>query len=196
MGENICPAPRSSCQCLNEMYFVGRGLVPRLGYNMFSQRKHPRLDQNLYQYPCHPCSLTIAVKGRQEVFGPLHDEFTKEAINILEQYGKTHGMPLHIALFMPDHVHICAEASPHRSLIDFMGEWKNLTTRLSWQYGHQDILWQTSFFDHFLRKEENISTVVRYILNNPLRAKLATHWWEYPYWYSNQYTIEQLKNFE
>ena len=163
---------------------------------MLSQRKHPRLDQALYQYPSHPCSLTIAVKDRQEVFGPRHDEFTKEAINLLAQYVKTYGVPLHVALFMPDHVHICAEASLQKSLIHFIGEWKNLTTRLSWQYGHHGVLWQKSFFDHFLRKEEHISTVVRYILNNPLRAKRVTHWWEYTYWYSNQYTIEQLKNFE
>ena len=162
--------------------------------NGLPQRKHPRLDANIYKHPCPPCSLTMAVKKRQEVFGPQNDAFPKSALQTLTQYGTAHSVPIHIALFMPDHVHICAEASPVRSLIDFMGELKNLVMRCAWQYGHQGSFWQTSFFDHFLRKEENILTVVRYILNNPVRAQLVNYWWEYPYWYSNQYTMEQLRN--
>lgn len=160
------------------------------------QRKHPRLDPALYQYPCPPCSLTVAVKAREHVFGPQNDSFTREVVQILAQYSATHSIPIHIALFMPDHIHFCAEASPTRSLIDFTREFKNLAIRQAWQYGYRGSFWQTSFFDHFLRKEENINTVVRYILNNPVRAKLASYWWEYPYWYSNQYTQEQLKNAE
>lgn len=160
----------------------------------FPKRKHPRLDVGMYRYPCPPCSLTIAVKERQEVFGPRHSVFTKEVIQILDQYTTTHSIPIHIALIMPDHMHVCAEASPTRSLIDFIREFKNLVVRHSWQYGHQGSFWQTSFFDHFLRKDEHILTVVRYILNNPLRANLVKYWWEYPCWYSNQYTMEQLKN--
>jgi hypothetical protein len=41
--------------------------------------------------------------------------------------------------------------------------------------------WQKSFWDHFLRADEQVEAVVSYVLNNPVRAGLATHWREYPF---------------
>ena len=41
--------------------------------------------------------------------------------------------------------------------------------------------WQTSFYDHFLRKEEDVRDVVMYVLHNPVRKGLVSEWREYPY---------------
>ncbi|MCC7210600.1 MAG: hypothetical protein IT451_02000 [Candidatus Brocadia sp.] len=41
--------------------------------------------------------------------------------------------------------------------------------------------WQTSFYDHFLRKEEDVRDTVMYVLNNPVRKGLVAEWREYPY---------------
>jgi REP element-mobilizing transposase RayT len=43
-------------------------------------------------------------------------------------------------------------------------------------------LWQPAFFDHALRKEENIQQVARYIVANPLRAGLVENIEDYPHW--------------
>ncbi len=45
-------------------------------------------------------------------------------------------------------------------------------------------LWQKSYYDHILRREEDASQVVRYILENPIRAGLAASVDEYPYAWS------------
>jgi len=34
-------------------------------------------------------------------------------------------------------------------------------------------LWQRGFYEHILRKEENIGDIAEYILNNPVRKGLA-----------------------
>jgi hypothetical protein len=43
------------------------------------------------------------------------------------------------------------------------------------------IRWQKDFYDHIIKKNENLSTQVRYILDNPVRKGLVSHWYEYCY---------------
>lgn len=40
-------------------------------------------------------------------------------------------------------------------------------------------LWQPSFYDHVLRKEEDLLETMKYILNNPVRKKIASHYLDY-----------------
>jgi hypothetical protein len=37
------------------------------------------------------------------------------------------------------------------------------------------------FYDHALRKEEDIRVVAEYIINNPVRAGLVKEWRDYPF---------------
>jgi hypothetical protein len=41
--------------------------------------------------------------------------------------------------------------------------------------------WQKDFFDHIIRKEERLSTHVRYILDNPVRKGLVSDCQDYPF---------------
>ncbi len=43
-------------------------------------------------------------------------------------------------------------------------------------------LWDRSFHDHALRREESLLGVARYIVGNPLRAGLVDSVLAYPYW--------------
>jgi hypothetical protein len=49
---------------------------------------------------------------------------------------------------------------------------------------HHAALWQKSYHDHILRKEEAVADVVRYILENPVRAGLVDSIGEYPHAWS------------
>lgn len=46
----------------------------------------------------------------------------------------------------------------------------------------QGQLWQKGFHDHALRKDEDLQTVARYIVANPLRAGLVEKIGDYPLW--------------
>lgn len=94
---------------------------------------------------------------------------------------------------MPDHVHMLLEGGSSMSIIEVVGEMKGLLTKLGWQHSLQGSIFQKSFFDHFLRADEDIMTVVYYILNNPVRAGLVEHWWEYPYIGSTVYSLGDLR---
>jgi hypothetical protein len=45
---------------------------------------------------------------------------------------------------------------------------------------------------YILRQEEDRRTVIRYLLNNPIRAGLVASLNDYPYWGSGLWTREQL----
>jgi putative transposase len=54
-------------------------------------------------------------------------------------------------------------------------------------------LWQKSYYDHILRKQESVAKVVRYILENPVRKGLPTHPEEYPFSGSLEFGKEIFK---
>jgi hypothetical protein len=80
---------------------------------------------------------------------------------------------------MPDHVHLVLGASPTCDIVTFVGRFKNLTQREAWRFGVEGAFWQTSFWDHFIRDDERIETVVEYVLSNPVRSGLVERWWDY-----------------
>jgi REP element-mobilizing transposase RayT len=80
---------------------------------------------------------------------------------------------------MPDHLHwLIADA---KEMIKSVGRLKSYSTTVAWQRGHSGRLWQRSFWDHVLRKDEDISEVARYIIENPVREGLAQEARSYPY---------------
>jgi len=85
---------------------------------------------------------------------------------------------------MPDHIHI--QLSPlETNLIGLINGWKSFTANLLRKNGLIGPCWQGGFYDHALRKEEDIRTVAEYIVNNPVRANLVGNWVDYPFsWYS------------
>ncbi|MGZ8153589.1 MAG: transposase [Methylovulum sp.] len=46
----------------------------------------------------------------------------------------------------------------------------------------QGSIWDRAFHDHALRKDEEIKNIARYIVANPLRAKLVEKLDDYPLW--------------
>ncbi len=42
-------------------------------------------------------------------------------------------------------------------------------------------VWQRSFHDHLIRRNEDITGTLRYLLENPVRARLVSEWTQYPW---------------
>ncbi|MNH94527.1 Transposase IS200 like protein [compost metagenome] len=83
---------------------------------------------------------------------------------------------------MPDHFHWLIQL--HRgSLAQLMCQTKSLSTRaINSATGRSGSLWQQSFHDHALRKEEDLVKLARYVVANPLRAGLVQKLGDYPLW--------------
>jgi len=84
---------------------------------------------------------------------------------------------------MPDHLHWLFQLGNHHDLSRLIGQFKGRTSKaLNDRINRKGQLWQAAFFDHALRKEENIRQVARYIVANPLRAGLVENIADYPHW--------------
>ncbi len=152
------------------------------------RRKTHRLDRKLYR-GMMICAFTCCVVDKRPLFVDA-DTFHLFESKLLSSLRKN-GCEAHVYLFMPDHLHLLVEGQSDDSdlwkcIVDFKqttGFWLSSTSR-----GER---WQHDFFDHVLRKEEDIEKQVRYILENPVRAGIVRDWQEYPYKGSTIYDFSQ-----
>jgi REP element-mobilizing transposase RayT len=93
-----------------------------------------------------------------------------------------------VAVVMPDHVHLIFTplADTHAMeicyLATIMGAIKGASAhRINKILGRKGKVWQTESFDHVLRASENLDAKIQYVLENPVRAKLAADWQDYPW---------------
>jgi REP element-mobilizing transposase RayT len=76
-------------------------------------------------------------------------------------------------VLMPNHVHVLFKVGAI-SMADIVGAWKKNTGRLANQrLGRRGAFWAEGYFDVFMRDGEHESRTVRYIENNPPKAKLV-----------------------
>lgn len=149
-----------------------------------------RLDRRLYQGRI-VCSFTCCVQNRAPLFTTefVFSLFEQKLLESLEK----NNCGAHVYFFMPDHLHLLAEGFEDevnlwRMVVDFKqqtGYWLSMNERAE--------RWQKDFFDHILRKDEDVHKQVAYILNNPVRAGLVEDWRKYPYRGSTIYDLNTLE---
>jgi REP element-mobilizing transposase RayT len=119
------------------------------------------------QYAYH---LVIATRARSSV---LIGEVADEVIAILKESAARARFDLRAYCVMPDHVHVLAVGdAPGSDALRLVQRFKQVTG-----FRFKELvsggLWQQSFYDHVLRREEDVPSVARYIIENPMRAGLA-----------------------
>ena len=102
----------------------------------------------------------------------LHDDQTK--------------LDLHVAVVMPDHVHIIftplinQSAREVYSLAEIMDAIKGASAhKINRLLSRKGKLWQTESYDRVLRSSEKLDEKITYILDNPVRKGLVSNWREY-----------------
>jgi len=96
---------------------------------------------------------------------------------------------------MPDHLHLLVEGQTDEADCKrFISRAKQYS---AYQHSRQfkERLWQRYTFERVLREHESTNTVVRYILENPIRAGLVERIEDYPFVGSFVYTLPQLLEF-
>src|SRR4051812_6370604 len=84
--------------------------------------------------------------------------------------------------FMPDHVHLVVEGTSDGSdLRRLVGVAKQRAAYALWSGHKLSKLWQGGYHDWVIRPDQSITAVIRYVLDNPVRAGLVRVWDEYPF---------------
>jgi putative transposase len=86
-------------------------------------------------------------------------------------------------VLMPDHVHWLFVLRDNAGLATVMKEFKSRSAiAMNTRMGRIGEVWQRGYYDHAIRGDEELLSVARYIIANPLRANLVDRLGSYPHW--------------
>ena len=129
-----------------------------------------------------PYHVVVCTSGRQ----PLFHDFSLGRIVIRslrwhDQRGRTSTFAF---VVMPDHIHWLFELQSAVPLSQLVMTMKSFTAReINETLGCAgQAVWQRGYFDHAVRREEDLRQIARYIVTNPLRAGIVANVGDYPLW--------------
>jgi REP element-mobilizing transposase RayT len=141
-------------------------------------RKNIRLKKEIYSNRNQIFSITICTKDRRPIFAK--ELWAQTIIETFQTEPFRKNTESYAYCLMPDHLHLLVSRK-NGNLIDFIRRWKSYTANLLNKSGWDGPCWQRGFYDHALRKDEDIRITAEYIVHNPVREHIAKHWREYPY---------------
>ena len=84
---------------------------------------------------------------------------------------------------MPDHVHWLFQLKQRSSLSACVGSMKSQSAALLRKITSvPGGIWQRGFHDRAIRRDEDLIAIARYLIANPLRARLVSDIGNYPHW--------------
>jgi len=138
------------------------------------------LRKGRYSEPGRIYLLTTVTRERR----PLFREFSLarcciQAMRFEHERGVVNSLAF---VVMPDHLHWLVELH-QGDLADLMKSFKcRVTSQANRRGGLSGSIWHSGYHDHALRKEEDLVTMARYLVANPLRAGLVKKLNDYPHW--------------
>ncbi|MGV8073748.1 MAG: transposase [Syntrophobacteraceae bacterium] len=139
-------------------------------------RKKIRLARSVYRQG-YAFSITIATEGRYPWFR-LYCDLAAMAVDLLTDIVKNRGTVLYAWCIMPNHIHLLLQ---DKDVVELVRLFKGTLTREGRRLEPDRALWQRSFYDHALRREESLSDVALYIWQNPVRAGMIDCACGYPW---------------
>jgi len=123
-------------------------------------------------------SLTLNTAARHRAF--THETNVADCLRALGESSARHAFTILAYCFMPNHVHLLVQGSEGSSLAAFMKRFKQLS---SYRYKQRNgrVLWHRSYYDHVVRREEDLQVVAEYIWNNPVQAGLVQDYEAYQF---------------
>ena len=138
--------------------------------------RHGRnLRRGRVSLPNYVYAITAVTRDRDPVFQDFSS--ARCLVKILREH-ETHGRASTLCfVVMPDHLHWLMQLGVTHSLSAVVRDVKALASR---RLGRS--IWQKGFYDHAVRKDEDLRNLARYIIANPVRAGLVKKTGDYPHW--------------
>jgi len=126
-------------------------------------------------YPHH---ITQRGNNKEKVF--FDDEDKRFYLEVLQRYGNKYGIQILAYCLMGNHVHILGIPDNETSLAKGIGGTNLMYTQyINRKYKRSGRLWQNRFFSAIVEEEPYLWAVMRYIEQNPVRAKIVKRAEEY-----------------
>lgn len=125
--------------------------------------------------------VITVVQGRRPIFADFTlGRMVVAELRRLHDQGEVGSLAF---VVMPEHLHWLFVLGEKHDLSDVVRLLKGRSAnRVGRVVEVQRPLWQRAFFDHAVRREEDIRRIARYIVANPLRRGLVDSIRDYPLW--------------
>ena len=148
-------------------------LIPETGYRELRKGRHSERNR-IYH-------VTTRTHGSVPVFSNFGD--ARILVRAIHRQQIDRHLDTLAYVVMPDHLHWLVQLTGDRSLSTCMNLVKSLSTReIHYKGRYRGKVWQRGFFDRALRRDDDLPAVARYIVANPLRARLVGSVREFPFW--------------
>jgi putative transposase len=136
--------------------------------------------------------LTVCTDQRAPTFRDI--EFGLYVATLFLQIGARLAFEVIAYCVMPDHLHLLVHGTTEESALKLYMHRCKQQTGFEWKNRrkHRRRLWQEGFHDRILRDTDPDEGVIRYIIENPVRAGLVDDAREYPLSGSTRYDINEL----
>ena len=150
------------------------------------RRKPHHLPTDRYLGNAYEYHLSLCARHHGQPF--LNEGLAQELVSALNFYRKRGDLLVYAYCVMPDHIHIVcklqrrfAVSRPRvvngvevpAGVFLFMQLYKRWTSRRAHAFGIPAPLWQRDFYDRIRREKEDMSSLIRYVLENPIRRGLT-----------------------
>ena len=145
---------------------------------MVTKTKKPHgknLRKGRFSEPGRIYAITVVTRNRQ----PIFQDFTlaRFLIGILRRHEEMEFAQTLSFVVMPDHFHWLMKLGHKQNLSQVARGVKSIFSKKAGRS-----VFQKGFYDHAVRQDEDIQEISRYMVMNPVRAGLVTHYNDYPHW--------------
>jgi len=125
--------------------------------------------------------VTSATIERRNIFDSLY--VARYLVRAMQRETARGQVSTFAYVVMPDHFHWLLQLTTGGSLSRTLNNVKAGSTRSINRFlGRQGSVWQKGYFDRALRSDEDLKSVARYIIANPIRAGIVRQCGDYPLW--------------
>jgi REP element-mobilizing transposase RayT len=149
--------------------------------NSLRVKGHHRLRLGRCSRPDQAYHVTFGTRRRRPVFRRF--DAARLMIRTMRFADRSLWCHTYGFVVMPDHVHWLFELGGAKPLSRLIQSVKRFSaSQLVRRRMADGPVWEPGYFDHAIRADEDLRTVSRYIVANPLRAGLCVDIGEYPHW--------------
>ena len=142
---------------------------------------YSNLRKGRYSEPGREYLVTIVTHLREQWFKDFYS--TRLMVKEMQRLEREGSVTWLAWVVMPDHFYALLSLDGRVSLSEAMNKLKGRSARvINKLLDRTGPFWQSSFYDHALRREEDRLQLARYVVANPLRAGIVERLGDYPHW--------------
>ena len=125
--------------------------------------------------------ITTSTFNREPTF--KNEDIAHIVVDSLHWLEENKRIELICCIVMPDHVHMVIQLGFNQTLPELMNSFKGFTgKKINELRNQRKPIWQGQYYEHCIRRDEELNEIILYCYENPVRASLVSNANEYPFW--------------